>query len=237
MSESIVRYELRGNVAVLTMDDGKANALSNPMMQALHAGLDRAEKEAKAVLLVGRPKRLCAGFDLSVMTQSLEAMQSMVLDGAELLMRMYLFPRPVVIACTGHALAAGALLLLAADRRLGAAGDWKIGLNEVSIAMPLPTFAVELARDRLSPRYFAAATTMAQIFDPSGAVEAGYLDATVEPGVLLDTALADAERMAALPDPAFRLTKQRERGESVRRIRATLKEDITQLTTPRPPGA
>lgn len=237
MADDPVRYELHGRVAVLTMDDGKANALSHAMMQALHGGLDRAEKEAQAVLLVGRDKRLCAGFDLSVMTRSVEAMQEMVIGGAELLMRMYLFPRPLVIACTGHALAAGALLLLAADRRIGAAGESKIGLNEVSIAMPLPVFAVELARDRLARHLLSAATTQARIFSPTEAVEAGYLDQVVEPAALLETALAEAQRLTALPDPAFRLTKQRERGESVRRIMATLREDVASLTTPRPANA
>ena len=154
MASDKVRYELRDGIAVITMDDGKANALSHEVIDALHACLDRAEREARAVLLTGREKRLSGGFDLTVMISSPEATRNLVTAGAELMLRLYTFPRPVVVACTGHALAAGAILLLVADARIGAAGEFKIGLNEVAIQMTLPIFAMELARDRLSKRHF-----------------------------------------------------------------------------------
>lgn len=231
MSDS-VRYELLDNIAVITLDDGKANALSPAVLRALHAHLDRAEKEAGAVLLVGRPGRLSAGFDLSVMTGDPDAMRQLVLDGAELLLRMYLFPRPIVTACTGHALAAGAILLLASDYRIAARGNFKIGLNEVAIQLPLPVFAVELARDRLARRHFTQAATQARIYDPDGALEAGYVDAVEPAESLMDAALHHARRLAALPDPAFRLTKESERGATVRFVRESLRESIGKLTTP-----
>jgi enoyl-CoA hydratase len=233
MANQLVTYEVRDSVAVLRLDDGKANALSPDVIAELQSGLDRAEREAGAVLLVGRDKRLSAGFDLSVMTRSVDDMRQLVLSGAELLLRIYLFPRPVIVACTGHALAAGALLLLAADRRIGAEGsDFKIGLNEVSIHMPLPVFGMELARDRLSKRHFSAATTQARIFNPATACDAGYLDQIVPVEQLLATALDEAQRLAALPHPAFHLTKQRERAATVHRVRETLASDIAALTTP-----
>ena len=234
MAAETVRYEPRDSVAVITMDDGKANALSHAVIEALHACLDRAEHEAAAVLLTGREKRLSGGFDLKVMTSGAENMRTLVTAGAELLMRLYLFPRPVVVACNGHALAMGALLLLVADARIGAAGDFKIGLNEVSIQMPLPMFGMELARARLSKRHFTAAVTQAHIYDPQSAVDAGYLDATAPPEVLYDTAFAAARQLAALPNPAFRSTKERERSATVQLIRDTLEADITTLTAPRP---
>ena len=140
-----------------------------------------------------------------------------------------------MIACSGHALAAGAILLLVGDVRVGALGEFKIGLNEVSIQMTLPVFAMELARDRLSPRYLTAATTQARVFDPLGAANAGYLDELVEPGQVADRALEHARRLALLPQPAFRQTKLRERGASVARIRATLADDIATLTQPAAP--
>lgn len=230
MATNKVRYEVRDGIAVITMDDGKANALSHETIEALHACLDRAEREAQAILLTGREKRLSGGFDLTVMTSTPEATRNLVTAGAELMLRLYMFPRPVVVACTGHALAAGAILLLVADTRIGAEGDFKIGLNEVAIHMTLPVFAVELARDRLSKRHFSAAVTQARIFDPVGAKDAGYLDASAQPEALLDTALDHARRLAALPDPAFRDTKRRERGATVKFIRDTLAVDIAQLT-------
>jgi len=234
MATDAIRYELRDTVAIITMDDGKANALSPAVIEALNACLDRAEREAAAVLLTGRERRLSGGFDLKTMTSSVDSMRTLVTAGAELLMRLYLFPRPVLVACNGHALAMGALLLLAADTRIGAAGDFKIGLNEVSIQMPLPVFGMELARARLSKRHFTAAVTQAHIYDPQSAVDAGYLDATAAPDQLHAVAFAAARQLATLPDPAFRSTKQRERAATVQLIRDTLDADITTLTGPRP---
>jgi enoyl-CoA hydratase len=234
MTEDKVRYALHDRVAVVTLDDGRVNALSPATIAALHAALDRAEGEAAAVVLAGRAGRFSAGFDLSVMTGGLDGLRGLLKAGAGLLLRMYLHPRPVVAACSGHALAAGALLLLAADLRIGAQGQFKIGLNEVAIQLTLPVFAMELARDRLASRWFTAAATQARIFDPDGACEAGFLDLVAAPETLLATALAEAQRLAGLPDPAFGATKLRERRATVEHIRATLDEDIAALTTPSP---
>jgi enoyl-CoA hydratase len=226
MAATPVRYELDGDVAVVTMDDGKANALSFEMLAALNEAFTRAEAEARATLLLGRPGRFCAGFNLKTMTSGAEAGQRLVTEGAELILRMYTFPRPVFVACSGHALAAGAILLLAADRRIGARGDFKIGLNEVAIQMTLPTFGVEISRDRLSRRHFTAAVTQARIYDPTDALDAGFLDALATADDLNATALEEARRLAQLPSPAFANTKLKERGATVRLIRETLETDI-----------
>lgn len=229
MADEKVRYELRDDVALITLDDGKANALGHDVMDLLGACLKRAEGEARAVLLVGRDRRLSGGFDLNVMASGFDAARALVTAGAELVLRLYTFPRPTVVACTGHALAAGAMLLLAGDWRVGARGDFKIGLNEVAIRLTLPLFALELARDRLSKRHFTAAVTQARIFDPETAKDAGFLDATETPAALLATAFQRARELGALPDPAFRDTKARERAATVELIRATLAADLITL--------
>jgi enoyl-CoA hydratase/carnithine racemase len=228
MSEK-VKYELVDRVARVTLDDGKANALSHEVIDALRGCLDRAAAEAGAVLLVGRANRFSAGFDLSVMTKSAENARDLVLAGAELLLHLYLYPLPSIAACTGHALAAGALLLLASDTRIGAAGDFKIGLNEVAIQLTLPTFGVELARERLSKRHFSAATMQARIYDPEAAVDAGYLDRIVPPETLAQAAMSDAQRLATLSQPAYAATKQRCRNEMVQQVRANLARDVAQM--------
>ncbi len=222
-----VSFTLVGDVAHIAIDDGKANALSHSVIEALNGALDRAAAEAKAVVLSGRPGRFSAGFDLSVMNGGPDAVRALVKEGALLSMRVYEFERPVVIACTGHALAAGAILLMAADVRIGSAGAFKIGLNEVAIGMPIPIFAGELARDRLSRRHVTAATALATIYDPQGALDAGYLDAVVEPDLLIDTAL---ERAAALASTlnlrAFAATRTTMRASVAAQVRATLDDDI-----------
>lgn len=233
MTNDVLDYSLQDGVAVLRIDDGKANALSRAVIEALQEGLDRAEGEARAVLVSGRPGRLSAGFDLSVMKAGPDAMRALVTAGAEVLLRFYTCPLPTAIACTGHALAAGALLLLVTDMRIGADGDFKIGLNEVAIGMPLPIFGVEFARDRLSKRHFTQAVTQSRIYSPAEAVDAGFLDRLVPPEKLFDEAGAAAAALANLPAAAYAITKRSARVAVSRFIRETLADDIANLTGPR----
>ena len=120
-------------VAVVRIDDGKANAVSTALIGELHDALDRALADAGSVCLVGRPGRFSAGFDLSVMTAGPDAARELVAAGAELLMRIYGHPQPTVAAVTGHALAAGVLLAAVCDTRIGAADvPAKLGLNDLA---------------------------------------------------------------------------------------------------------
>jgi enoyl-CoA hydratase len=225
-------YRLDDAVAIVTMDDGKANAISPAVLEGLHALLDQAQAEARALLIEGRPGKFSAGFDLSVMTAGVEPMRGLVTQGAEFLARLYEFPLPTVAACSGHALAGGALMLLVSDVRIGALGPAKIGLNEVAIGMPLPIFCVEFARDRLTAAAFTRATMGAQVFDPQGAVLAGYLDAAVQPELLADEALAQAQALAQLSTGAYARTKAHARRATLELVRSTLADDIAGLTGP-----
>jgi len=222
MAEGIVSYELEESIAILRVDDGRANAVSSELAAAVDEALDRAEKEARCVVIAGRPGRFSAGFDLGVMGQGGDAVRDMVMAGSELAFRLYGFPTPVVMACTGHALAMGAVLLLAGDTRLGAEGEFNIGLNEVAIGMTLPVFAVEFARDRLSTRYLTRAVLEAEIYTPATAVEAGFLDRVVAPEALLDEARAEAQRLAKLDLKAHYSTKLNLRGQTIQHMRESL---------------
>ncbi len=232
MSEPLVRFETRDSVALVTLDDGKANALGYELMDQLFAALDRAEQECQAVVLAGRPGRFCAGFDLRTMMAGVAQAQKLVTRGTDLYERLYGFGLPLVVACTGHALAGGALVLLCGDLRIGASGPFKIGLNELAIGMPLPMLAQELARDRLDTRQLTAATLLAKIYDPEQAAEVGYLDRTTAPDALLDEALAEAQRLAGMSSFAYKLTKEGLRGATIKRIRETLVADMARLMPP-----
>jgi enoyl-CoA hydratase len=225
MSE-LVRFSLEGAVARLHFDDGKANVISPASLPALNAALDRAEKEAGAVLLLGREGRFCAGFDLGTMQSGADPARRLVAGGALLAARLAASPLPIVIGCGGHALAMGALLLLGADVRIGAEGDFKLGLNEVAIGLTLPAFAVELANERLSKRHLVRATTTAETYGPAAACDAGFLDRVVPAGTLAAEATAEAARLAELPRRAFAETKRALRGAMVERIRAGLEENL-----------
>lgn len=228
-----VTYSVQDHVAVLSLDDGKANALGHDTLEGLGNALDQAESDpdAHAVLLVGRPGRFSAGFDLTVMRAGAEQMQALVTGGGRFTARLLLEPLPVVIACTGHALAAGALLLLAADHRIGAAGDFKIGLNEVAIGMPLPTWATELASYRM-PNSAVDQIVLGEVNDPQAACRAGFLDRVVDPSDLLAEATAVATRLAGLRSGAVAGTKRRVRAEVARRMLDGIDADVASLTGP-----
>jgi enoyl-CoA hydratase len=229
VSTTPVSYALEGTTAVVRLDDGKANALSDAMITGLLDALTRAEKEAGAMVIVGRPNRFSAGFDLKTMMSGPEPAKALLKRGADLLMRLYGASLPVVMGCTGHALAGGALLLLTADTRVGTAGAYQIGLNEVSIGMPVPVLAMELARDRLLATELVHATLEARIYAPEDAARAGYLDAVVAADEVLPRAKEEATRLTALARPAFHATKVRLRRETIAHIRATLDEDMQSL--------
>jgi enoyl-CoA hydratase len=204
------------------MDDGKANAFSFAMIEALDAALGAAEKDAKAVVLLGRPDRFSGGFDLAVMNAGGDARARLVVAGGRLALRLYGFPLPVVIACTGHALAMGAVVLCAGDLRIGVEGPYRIGLNEVAIGLTLPVFASTLARERLSPRHVQRATALAELYAPDGAVEAGFLDRVVALDQLEARAIEAATGLAALPARAHAGTKHTLRAAALDTIRASL---------------
>jgi len=229
---SVIDYRLEDQLAIVRFDDGKANALSHAALAELDAAYHRAEKEARAMLLVGRAGRFSAGFDLQEMMGGADRAGALVTRGAELLLRAYLAPLPVVVACTGHALAAGALLLLTGDYRLGARGSFKIGLNEVQIGLPVPVLAMELARDRIHPMHLTAATLFATVNDPDKALAAGWVDEVVEEAELEGRATAKARRLAELSKDAYAKTKVALRERTVHYVRENLARDLERLMPP-----
>jgi enoyl-CoA hydratase len=218
-----VSISIKNDVALIRMDDGKANAINFEMLAALGSALDKAEAGAKAIVLAGREGRFSGGFDLKAFaTLGSDGVYKLLDAGAELLLRLYGGPLPVVAACTGHAIAMGVFMLHACDTRIGAAGDYKIGANEAVTGMNLPIFAMELSRDRLSPRHLTRATVQGFIYDPVGAVEAGYLDITVAPEAVEATALATAAQLATLPAASYAWNKNAMRKATLDRMRASL---------------
>ena len=228
---AIVTTENQGRVAVITMDDGKANALAPTMLAALDAAFEAAREDPKvsAVVLAGREGKFCAGFDLKIMMSGPDAARQMVKDGGEFLMRVYEFPKPLVVACTGHALAGGVLLAAPGDTRIGSAGPFKLGLNEVKAGIPIPILAHAMAADRLDRRAFVEAVLQARIYDPEAAVVAGWLDRVADPANLLSDAIAEAERLAELPASAYAKSKLSIRRDTIKHIRDTIAGDLADL--------
>ncbi len=217
---SSVSYDRAERVSTIAMDDGKANAMSVPMIAEVNAALDQAEKDETVVILTGRQGVFCAGFDLAVFKQGYEPTMEMLRAGAALNERILTFPFPVVAACSGHGIAMGSFLLMCADYRIGIDGPFKIGMNEVAIGMTLPYFAIEIARQRLAPAYFSRATILAELYSPEDAIAPGFLDRVVPPEVLLETARQTATALTELDMKAHHATKLRVRRTALDAIRA-----------------
>ena len=206
-----VRYAVDGAIATITMDDGKVNALSSAMLGDINAALDRAQADTDVIVLGGRPGVFSAGFDLPVLREGGDAAGSMLRAGFDLAERLLSFPAPVVIACSGHAIAMGAFLVLSGDFRVGAAGPYKITANEVAIGLTLPRAAVEICRQRLSPAHFNRATITAEVYAPAQAVEAGFLDQVTGAAELDQAVRSAASQLAQLDLAAHSATKLRAR--------------------------
>lgn len=228
-----VQLTIEDGVAVVRLDDGKANAVSHALIEQLHAALDRADAEATAVAFVGREGKFSAGFDLSVMTQGADATRGLVKAGGELLMRVFTHPQPTVAAVTGHALAAGALLCLACDTRIGSADlPAKIGLNETAIGMGLPWYGVRLGEARLSVRHRQRSVLQAEIYDMAGALDAGYLDELVAADAVATTAIDRARQLGQLPRGAYSFTKGRLRQALADEVLLGLDADMDTMVPP-----
>lgn len=222
MSDAI-SCEVHNGVAVLTIDDGKANALGSPQFAALAAGLDHAQAHAEAVVLAGRPGILSGGFDLKVLRAGDDAaVQHMISDGVRFMMRLYGHPQPVVAAATGHAVALGAFVLLAADHRVGANGEFNVGLNEVAIGLDIPPFGLMLGQRRLASQHQTSAMINARIYTPEQAVQVGYLDEAVPQQEVIAVALQRAAELAKLDSRAFAATKQNLRRADIDKILSDL---------------
>ena len=191
---------------LIQMDDGKANAVSLELATELIAAFAVAAHAGKAVVLAGRPGKFSAGFHLGQLGDR-NRMVTLLNTGGLVLKTLYTHPRPVVAACTGHGLALGALMLLASDYRIGAAGAFSIGLNEVAIGMTMPDKAALLARARIQRSMHHRAVVLAEVFDSETAARVGFLDETVEPDAVIDRAIEKVTQLAAFDAKAFRETK------------------------------
>jgi enoyl-CoA hydratase len=206
-----VTYQSEENYAIITINNGKANAISHDVADGLNAGLDKAEQEDKIVILTGTQGIFSGGFDLKVMTKSSESALELVTKGSKLSLRMLSFPKPIIVACNGHAIAKGAFLLLSADYRIGTQGDFKIGLNEVIIGMTMHHAGIAIAKSRLSESYLARSVNNAEIYSVKDAITAGFLDTAVSEDLLLPTAIKVAVMFSKLNKTAHAATKLRVR--------------------------
>lgn len=221
----LVGYTAVDGVATVTLTNGKVNALSPEVIAGINAALDRAEQDQAVVILTGQPGILSGGYDLKVMKAGPEATRNLVASGSALTLRMLAHPQPIIVACSGHAVAKGAFLLLACDYRIGVEGPFQIGLNEVKIGMTMHQVGLALARDRLTPAAFQRSVVNAEMFSPQAALAAGFLDQVVTTDQLMVTAHAAAQQLAQLNPKAHAQTKRKARKVLLETLAAAIETD------------
>ena len=225
-TDSSVHYELRGEFAIIRIDDGKRNALSPQALREINQALDRARADDAVVILTGREAVFSAGFDLKVMKKGGVPTLKMLRAGYALTARILAHPRPVIVACNGHVMAMGVFLMLSADYVIGSRGDFKVSANEVAIGLTMPRVAAAMLRHRLNPAAYQRAVTLSQFFDVESAMRAGFFDELVEPAELLPRAEAHASELYALDQRAHAASKRRIRRQLIRKIRFSIPLDL-----------
>lgn len=229
-SDGTVHAQLRsdGMLDVL-LDDGGPNVLRPDVCDALSAALD-AHPDAP-VLLRGREGMFSAGLDLRWMGANPPAEIGVLLRACgRMLMRVRMHPRPVVVAATGHAIAAGTMLAMCGDHVIAATGGaW--GLNETANGMEIPRFGIDVAAARLAPRDLDGLLVPGERIDAARAVDVGMADVLAAPGDVLALAEARLAQLAALPALAYAANKRRLRAGSTDRVLAGLDADVDGIVT------
>ena len=209
MTEKLATFSQENDISIIALDDGKANVFSSAMIEDINRCLDKVPTDKGSLIITGRVGILSGGFDLKTISSGdMKAIHEMTSSGFRLLSRILSFPRPVICACTGHAIALGTFLLCCCDFRIGAKGDFMIGANEMRTNMVIPIPILELIRFRVSERHKYRAILGAEMYSIETAVDAGLMDQAVEQEKLMEMAFQKAEDLAAMGHPSYSLTKE-----------------------------
>ncbi len=223
----MLNYSVKDDIAVIELDDGKANVFAKAVSEQICGYLSQAESEAKATIIQATGDKFSAGYDLSVMNGSEADKNAMVIAGFTMLRQLYAHPQPVVAACNGHALGLGAFTLLASDTRLGAEGEYKIGLPETAGGMPFTYLLLAVLQAELNPSFMTPAALQSQMCNPKSAIKAGFLDMLVPAEALHAGAQQAAQQLMQLPTKQYGLNKRELRQDTLKKMDASLKAMIS----------
>ena len=222
-SDAPYHLEWRDGLAVVHLTCGKANALNPRTLAAIERALDEARAgDARGLVLTGYDRFFSAGLDL-VALYGLErgAMDEFMARFDAVMLRVFAYPRPVVAALTGHAVAGGGILALACDARVMGAAAGRFGLNEIRLGVPFPASALEIVRYSVPARSVEEVLYGGELFDPRAALARGLVTEIVD-GDVLEAARRTCDRLAAAPSSAFESIKGALKAPAVERAHATL---------------
>lgn len=206
----MIQIENRKSIAVLSFEHGKVNLIDKELFNEFITQLQTQEKsDCKAVVLTGAGSSFSAGIDLFRVLKDgnpyIDSFLPLLTDG---LLKLFTFPKPVIAAVNGHAIAGGCILACACDYRLMAEGNGKIGAPEMLVGVPFPTLPLEILRFVVPRQHFQEIVYTGRLCSPKEAIRAGLIDDVVEPDNLLQHALLVAERIAAIPSTSFQSSKR-----------------------------
>jgi enoyl-CoA hydratase len=228
MTDQIATLTSDGDVSIITLNDGKANVFSPEMSKAVSSLLDKVPEDKGSLVITGRPGIFSAGFDLKIISSGdSDAVASMVKAGFTLLARIYNFPRPVIAACSGHGVALGAFLLCCADYRIGAKGQFIVQANETRNNMSIPTPILEISKSRIAKTHWYRAILNAEAYPVENAIEPGYLDEVTDAENLMNRAMEVANDLATLGHPHYKITKDLDQKETLKRIHDAIGENTS----------
>lgn len=210
----------KDGVAIVTMAHGRANAMDIEFCDALAAQLEKLmASPARAVVLTGRERIFCAGVDLvRLLDGGADYIDRFLPALDRAFAAVFAFPKPIVAAVNGHAIAGGCVLAAAADRRIMARDCGKMGVTELQVGVPFPPLALEIMRHVTAPQYFEEVILGAGTYAPAEAAARGLIDEIVAPEALLERAVAVAQKLAALSPSAFALSKRQTREPARERV-------------------
>jgi enoyl-CoA hydratase len=206
----MLKLEIVEDIHVLTLDHGKANTLDIALCQSLIEQLESISDSARAVVITGTGRCFSAGVDLlqirdggsSYIREFLNSLRSVF-------MTVFNFPKPVVAAVNGHAVAGGCILACAADHRIMTNGPGRIGVAELTVGVPFPAAGLEIVRFALHGQSLQQMIYSGRLVSSTEALDIGLVDSLESPDQLLKSASESARALATIPAVSFALTKKR----------------------------
>jgi enoyl-CoA hydratase len=215
----MIQRTLHDGILTLRLAHGKASALDVELLDGLQRELDGAAGDVRAVILTAAGSIFSAGVDLIRLTrEGPDYVRRFLPLLSSVVRRLFTFPRPVIAAANGHAIAGGCILVLACDVRLMAQGGGRIGVPELLVGVPFPAAALEVVRFAVPANQVQSLIYTGRTLEPQEALAAGLIDEVVAPAQLLPRAQEIAQQLAMIPPDVYRLTKQSLRAEALARI-------------------
>ena len=218
-----IEFTCLDDVSMIKMDDGKVNVFSIEMLENFRANLSKVPRDKGVLIITGRSGVFSGGFNLKTFQAGdPKEITQMLSLGFETLYDIYSFPRPIIAAVSGHAIALGIFLVSCCDYRIGANGDFILQANEVRNKMSIPTQLIEIAASRLNKSHIYRALFHAEPYPIKSGVDAGWLDELVEPNKLEKRAMEKAKDLADLGHPYYKETKEILLGDTFEKIKAAI---------------